>query len=68
MPQYLTRKDNTFYFRQSVPAELRVLIGRREIKRSLGRDYALAVSKCKCVAVEADNLLAEARATGRDAS
>lgn len=62
MPQYLTRKDNTFYFRQSVPAELRHIICKREIKKSLGRDYASAVRACKRFAVVADNLLADARA------
>lgn len=61
MPQYLSRKDNTFYFRQSVPAELRPILGRREIKKSLGRDYLTAVSACKRYAVTADNLLADAR-------
>jgi integrase len=62
MPPYLTRKDNTYYFRQVVPAELRSLIGKREIKRSLGRDYIAAVRECKRFAVEADNRLADARA------
>ena len=62
MPLYLTRKDNTYYFRQAVPAELRAIIGRREIKRSLGRDYPRAVSSCKRFAVEADAMIAEARA------
>jgi integrase len=61
MPQYLTHKDNTYYFRQSVPRELRTLVGRREIKKSLGHDYAWAVRECKRVAVDADNLLADAR-------
>ena len=61
MPQYLTRKDNTYYFRQSVPAELRQIFGKREIKKSLGHDYARAVRECKRYAVEADNLIAAAR-------
>ena len=61
MPHYLTRKDNTYYFRQSVPVELRSIVGRREIKKSLGRDYARAVRLCKREAVEADMVLAEAR-------
>jgi hypothetical protein len=61
MPPYLTRKDNTYFFRQSVPVELRSIVGRREIKKSLGRDYARAVRLCKREAVEADMVLAEAR-------
>jgi len=61
MPQYLTHKDNTFYFRQSVPQELRSIIGRREIKKSLGHDYVRAVSACKRYAVVADLLIADAR-------
>ncbi|MFH1495198.1 MAG: site-specific integrase [Pseudomonadota bacterium] len=62
MPPYLTHKDNTYYFRQSVPAELRQIIGKREIKKSLGRDFPKAVRECKRYAVEADNQIAEARA------
>ena len=62
MPPYLTHKKNTFYFRQAVPAELRQLIGRREIKKSLGKDHVKAVRECKRYAVIADNLLADARA------
>jgi hypothetical protein len=63
MSLYLCRKaNNTFYFRQVIPAELRPIIGRREIKQSLGREYVQAVRQSKRVAVEADNLLADARA------
>ena len=62
MPHYLTHKYNTFYFRQSVPQELRAIIGKREIKKSLGHDYIRAVSECKRYAVVADALIAEARA------
>lgn len=61
MPHYLTHKDNTFYFRQSVPQELRPIVGKREIKKSLGHDYVRAVSECKRYAVVADFLIAEAR-------
>lgn len=59
MPQYLTLKHNTYYFRQNVPAELRSHIGRREIKKSLGTSYPAAVSKCKRLAVETDELIAK---------
>lgn len=62
MPQYLARENNTYYFRQAVPAELRPLLGRREIKQSLGHNYEQAVRACKRYTVEADNLLANARA------
>ena len=62
MLPYLTHKANTYYFRQAVPAELRAILGKREIKKSLGRDYVAAVRDCKRFAVEADNQLADARA------
>ena len=62
MPPYLTRKDNTYYFRQAVPAELRAILGKREIKKSLGHDYVRAIRDCKRFAVEADVILADARA------
>jgi len=61
MPPYLTLKNNTYYFRQGVPAELRHIIGRREIKKSLGQNYPAAVRECKRFALIADNQIAEAR-------
>ena len=61
MPDYLTRKDNTYYFRQTVPVELRRMLSRSEIKKSLGRDFVSAVRACKRFAVTADNILVEAR-------
>ena len=61
MPPYLTHKANTYYYRQGVPVELRSILGKREIKKSLGHDYHRAVRECKRMAVEADNLLADAR-------
>lgn len=61
MPPYLTLKNNTYYFRQSVPAELRPLIGKREIKKSLGQSYPAAVRECKRYALVADDLIAQAR-------
>jgi integrase len=61
MPRYLTHKNNTFYFRQSVPEELRPIIGKREIKKSLGHDYVHAARECKRYAVIADQLIADAR-------
>lgn len=63
MPPYLTRKGLTYYFRQAVPAELRQVIGKREIKASLGRDFAAAVRQCKRLAVKTDDRFADARAT-----
>lgn len=35
--QNLIRRGNCYHFRITVPAELRMLLGRREIRRSLGR-------------------------------
>ena len=63
MPPYLTRKDNTYYFRLAVPVKLRAILGKREIKKSLDRDYVRAVRDCKRFAVEADGLIADARAS-----
>ncbi len=62
MPPYMTLRNHTYYFRQSVPPELRPLIGKREIKKSLGRNYPAAVSLCKKLAVEADKAICDARA------
>lgn len=49
--------NHTYYFRQSIPQELRSLIGKREIKKSLGRNYPAAVSLCKKAAVETDKAM-----------
>ncbi|MDM0024628.1 site-specific integrase [Variovorax saccharolyticus] len=62
MPQYLARKGNTYYFRQAVPAELRHIIGKREVKKTLGKDFDAAKRACKQKAVEVDCLIADARA------
>ncbi|MDM0071082.1 site-specific integrase [Variovorax sp. J31P207] len=62
MPQYLARKGNTYYFRQAVPAELRHIIGKREVKKTLGSDFDAAKRACKQKAVEVDCLIADARA------
>lgn len=61
MPLYLTQKNNTYYFRQSIPVELRPILGKREIKKSLGQDYSKAIRECKRYAVVADNLISDAR-------
>lgn len=61
MPPYLTQKGRTYYYRQAVPAELRPILGQREIKKSLGRDFAVAVRECKRYAVTADEIIAQAR-------
>lgn len=63
MPPYLHFKGNTYYFRRAVPAELRPIIGRREIKKSVGRDYDHAVRECRRKAVLSDELFDEARTT-----
>lgn len=62
MPPCLPLRNHTYHFRQSVPPELRSLIGKREIKKSLGRNYPAAVSLGKKLAVEADKAVCDARA------
>jgi hypothetical protein len=61
MPQYLSRKDNIYYLRQAVSAELRKINGKREIKKSLGCDFVCAFGDCKRFTVEADHLISDAR-------
>ena len=35
-PQHLMRRQSTYYFRRSVPNELRQIIGKSDLKNSLG--------------------------------
>lgn len=42
-PEHLLRRGGTYYFRMPVPEALRAIVGKREIKRSLGTgDFATA--------------------------
>lgn len=63
MPPYLTHSNNTCYFRQSFPPELRPLLGKHEIKESPGQSYPAAVRECIRHALIADHMPAEARPT-----
>ncbi len=62
LPRNTYRTPFGFQFRVVVPVELRVAIGKREVKKSLGRDYRAAVSEAHAMAVRVDNLFSEARA------
>jgi integrase len=58
----LQRRPSGYYFRQRVPDELRPVIGKNEIVRSLGtNDAATARRAVKLVAVEVDRLFDQAR-------
>ncbi|MEJ2646033.1 MAG: site-specific integrase [Gammaproteobacteria bacterium] len=62
LPRNCYRTPHGFVFRIVVPEALRPLIGKREIKKSLGRDYREAVSRARTFAAEAEQQLAAARA------
>lgn len=68
MPEYLSRKGGSYVFRQGVPAALRGIIGKREVKKSLGSDYAKALSLSKALAHETDRRFQAARAQLADRS
>jgi integrase len=61
MPTYLQRTGHRYVFRQAVPASLREVIGKREVKKSLGSDYREAVSKGKILAVQVEQQFEAAR-------
>ncbi|MCW5613577.1 MAG: hypothetical protein KIT32_00570, partial [Rhodocyclaceae bacterium] len=61
LPQGTYRTPHGFLFRVVVPESLRQIIGKREIKKSLGRDYRTAVSEARLLALQVDRQFAEAR-------
>jgi integrase len=61
LPQGTYRTPHGFQFRVVVPESLRQIIGKREIKKSLGRDYRTAVSEARLLALQVDRQFAEAR-------
>lgn len=61
LPQGTYRTPHGFQFRVVVPESLRQLIGKREIKKSLGRDYRTAVSEARLLALQVDRQFAQAR-------
>lgn len=62
LPRNTYKTPHGFQFRLVVPEDLRQLIGKREIKKSLGKDYTTAARQAKLLAVQVDRQLDEARA------
>jgi integrase len=61
LPSNTYRTAHGFQFRMVVPESLRAVIGKREIKQSLGKDYRTAVSEARLLAVQVDRQFAESR-------
>lgn len=64
MPANMRKTTTGYQYRRVVPAELRVAIGKREIKKSLGKDYRQAKIRLMQLEVETDSAFASARAAG----
>ena len=62
LPRNTYRTQHGFLFRISVPKDIRPTIGKREIKKALGRDFRAAVSEAHLMSVRVDKLFADARA------
>lgn len=62
LPRNCYKTPHGFSFRLVVPEPLRALIGKREIKKALGRDYRQAVGQARLLAAQAEERLARARA------
>ena len=58
---HLTRLWGQWYFRRVIPADLRQIIGQREIKHPVGHNYAQAVAGLRLHGVESDLLFEQAR-------
>lgn len=68
MPKHtrLQRRTAGYYLRVRVPDDVRPIIGKREVVRALGTtDYAIALTRVRLQAVEADKLFAHARRAPR---
>ncbi|MHB1241729.1 MAG: DUF6538 domain-containing protein, partial [Gammaproteobacteria bacterium] len=62
LPRNCYKTPHGFMFRLVVPEPLRALIGKREIKKALGRDYREAVSQTRILAAQAEEQFTHARA------
>jgi hypothetical protein len=60
MPTYLSRSGNGYLFRRSIPAPLRSILDKREIKIPLGSDYEIACRWAREEAVSSDKTLDQA--------
>ncbi len=54
-PSYLVHTAYSYYFRMNVPRDLQVLIGRKELRRSLRTGY-LGVAKSKARLLDLSHL------------
>lgn len=61
LPRNTYQTPHGYQFRFVIPAELRPALGKREIKKALGRDIRAAVSEARLLALQADRLIAETR-------
>ena len=61
LPSNCYRTPHGYIFRVVVPESLRAAIGKREIKKSLGKDYRQAVSQARLLALQVDKQLADLR-------
>lgn len=61
LPSNTYRTSNGYAFRVVVPKALRELVGKREIKKSLGKDYQKAVSQARLLALQVDRQFNELR-------
>ena len=59
LPRNCYKTPHGFLFRITVPEALRPAIGKREIKKSLGKDYREAVSQARILAVQVDHQFSE---------
>ncbi len=59
LPSNCYRTPYGYLFRVVVPEPLRAVIGKREIKKSLGKDYREAVSQARLLALQVDKQIAD---------
>lgn len=59
LPRNCYKTPNGFLFRITVPEALRAAVGKREIKKSLGKDYREAVSQARLLSVQVDRQFSE---------
>lgn len=59
LPRNCYKTPHGFLFRITVPEALRAAVGKREIKKSLGKDYREAVSQARLLSVQVDRQFSE---------
>ncbi|MBC3930011.1 DUF6538 domain-containing protein [Undibacterium sp. CY21W] len=61
MPLNMVKTSSGYAYRKLIPADVRHIINKSEFKKSLGKDYLLAKSKCAKLEAQVTKMIEDAR-------